>query len=113
VVFLVILVILFALMWFVMIRPQRRQRTEQTQMLATLESGDEIVTAGGMYGRIHSIDEDDLTVEIAPNVVVRVARRAVVGNITLDQAEEVEEVEEGATQEEDASEAKSPEPNPS
>jgi preprotein translocase subunit YajC len=109
--FLVILVILFALMWFVMIRPQRRQRTEQAHMLSTLEVGDEIVTAGGLYGEIRSVEEDDLSVEIAPNVVVRVARRAVVGNLTLENAEDEKEGE--ATEEQEALEAKSPEPKPS
>ena len=111
--FLPILLILFALLWFVMIRPQRRQRAEQAQMLATLDVGDEIVTAGGMYGEIRSIDEDDLNVEIAPSVVVRVARRAVVGNITLDNAEDEEEEEAAQEEEEQSPEAKSPEPNPS
>jgi preprotein translocase subunit YajC len=109
--FLPILVILFALLWFVMIRPQRQQRAQQARMLQTLEVGDEVVTAGGMYGEIRTLDDEDLTVEIAPEVVVRIARRAVVGNITLDNAEDEEERE--ATEEDELPDAKSPEPNPS
>jgi preprotein translocase subunit YajC len=112
--FLIILVVLFAVMWFVMIRPQRQQRVNQAHMLATLDVGDEVVTAGGLYGEIRSVEGDDLNVEIAPNVVVRVARKAVVGNITLDESEgEEKEAELESGEEQEALEAKSPEPKPS
>jgi preprotein translocase subunit YajC len=112
--FLIILVVLFAVMWFVLIRPQRRQRVNQAHMLATLDVGDKVVTAGGLYGEIRSVEGDDLNVEIAPNVVVRVARRAVVGNNTLDGTEgDEEEPELELGEEPEALEAKSPETKPS
>jgi preprotein translocase subunit YajC len=112
--FLIILVVLFAVMWFVLIRPQRAQRVNQAHMLETLDVGDEVVTAGGMYGEIRSVEGDDLSIEIAPDVVVRVARRAVVSNITLDSSEDEEEAAElEPGEEQEALEAKSPEPNPS
>jgi preprotein translocase subunit YajC len=109
--FIPIVIIMFALLWFAMIRPQRRQRQTQAHMLETLDVGDEIVTAGGLYGEIRALDDEDLTLRIAPNVDIRVARRAVVGNITLDRQAETEEGELG--EEEEASETKSPEPEPS
>ena len=62
----------------VFIRPQRRKQKLQQSMQAELAVGDEIVTAGGMYGSYPiDEDEDEVRVEIAPNVEVRLARRAV------------------------------------
>jgi preprotein translocase subunit YajC len=60
--------------------PQRRQQRTAQQMQDSIDVGDEIVTAGGLYGDVLAIDEaGELEVEIAPGVNVRVARRAVVG----------------------------------
>jgi preprotein translocase subunit YajC len=70
-----------ALVWLLVIRPQRRRVAELQEMVAGLSVGDEIVTAGGMYGEIRRMDEDVLTVEIAPEITVRVARAAVTGVI--------------------------------
>ena len=52
-------------------------RPEHAKMVAELSVGDEIVTAGGLYGRIQRMDDDVLTVEIAPETTVRIARGAV------------------------------------
>ena len=54
-------------------------------MISNLSAGDEIVTAGGMYGRITRIDDDVLTVEIAPGITVRVARGAITGVMNPEQ----------------------------
>ena len=54
-------------------------------MISTLSVGDEIVTAGGMYGRITRIDDEVLTVEIAPAITVRVARAAITGVMNSEQ----------------------------
>ena len=86
-----IILLLLALAWFVLIRPQRRRQAQQEELLGSLHTGDEIVTAGGLYGRIQSVRDDELDVEIAPGTVVRVARRAVAGVFR----EEDEEPEEG------------------
>ncbi len=74
---LIFIIVLFALMWLVLIRPQRRRQLEQAQLIERLEVGDEIVTAGGLYGRLTRIDADEVGVEVAPGVEVRVARQAV------------------------------------
>jgi preprotein translocase subunit YajC len=75
---LIILVAMFALLWVVFIMPQRKRLTAQRELHASLAPGDEVLTVGGLLGRIRSIDEDDvLHVEIAPGTTVRVARQGV------------------------------------
>ena len=77
---LIIIVAMFVLLWLLLIRPQRRRQVEQRELIASVQVGDEILTAGGLYGHVRALgDEDDLVVEIAPGTEVRVARRAVAG----------------------------------
>ena len=71
------IVALFALLWLFVLRPQRRRSTEQLQMQDTLRVGDEVITAGGIRGYVRQLDEEVLKVEIAPEVVVRLDRRAI------------------------------------
>jgi preprotein translocase subunit YajC len=75
--YLIVLVALFALMWLLLIRPQRRRQAEQEQMQDVLEVGDEILTAGGIHGTVREIEEEIVHVEIAPGTTVRLDRRAV------------------------------------
>jgi len=76
---LIVLVALFVFFWLFVIRPQRRRAQEQRLLHESIAVGDEIVTLGGMLGRVRSIDEaeDTLEVEIAPGTNVRVVRRGV------------------------------------
>ena len=74
-----IIIVAFVFLYFVLIRPQRRRQVDSQRMLQGLEVGDEIVTAGGIFGTITALDEDEVRVEIAPQLEVRVARRAVGG----------------------------------
>ena len=53
----------------------------QRNLLGALSSGDQVVTVGGMYGTIVALDGDEVRLEIAPDVVVRVARRAIAGRV--------------------------------
>ena len=69
--------LLVALTYFVLVRPQRRRQQQQNEMVSQLEEGVEILTAGGVYGRVRSIREDELTVEIAPGTNVKLDKRAV------------------------------------
>jgi preprotein translocase subunit YajC len=69
------------LSWFLFIRPRRRLMMRQRELLGGLSSGDQVVTVGGIYGTIVALDGDEVRVEIAPDVVVRVARRAVAGRV--------------------------------
>ena len=73
------IIIAFAFLYFVMVRPQKRRQLETQRMLNDLKVGDEIITAGGMYGEVTRLGEDDVTVRIAPELEVRVARRAIAG----------------------------------
>lgn len=75
----IVVVLLVALFWLLIVRPQRRQAADQRELLELLEPGDEIVSAGGLYGVITAIDGDELQVEIADGLVVRMARGAVAG----------------------------------
>lgn len=85
---LIVIVMLLLLMWIMLIRPQRRKQQEQQDLLSNLQIGDEIVTAGGIYGTIAEVSETDVTVEIAPGTNVRMAKRAVAGILTEDDEEE-------------------------
>ena len=84
--FIVILVLLAAL-WFLMIRPRQQQLKAQQRQIGALEVGDEIVTAGGLYGTVRRIDDDAVRVEIAPELEVRIAKRAIAGILTEKQPE--------------------------
>jgi preprotein translocase subunit YajC len=64
---------LLALIWFMLIRPQRRRQQAAQRLLQTIDVGKEIVTAGGLYGTVTAIDGDEVRVEIAEGVEVRIA----------------------------------------
>lgn len=89
--FFILILIVFLLIWLFLIRPQRRRQNDQLTMQDTLGVGDEIVTAGGMYGTVTAVDEDEVAVEIADGVVVRIARRAVAGVMPPEEEESGEE----------------------
>jgi preprotein translocase subunit YajC len=91
--FLFIIAIGGLLVWLIVVRPQKRRQTKQQLMLQELNVGDEVITAGGIYGTVSALDEDEVTVEIAPQTQVRVARRAIAG-VTRDEEPEDEEPDE-------------------
>ena len=76
---------LLALMWFMLIRPQRRRQQDAQRLLETIGVGKEIVTAGGLYGTVTAVDGDEVRVEIADGVEVRIAKRAVAGVVSEDE----------------------------
>jgi len=75
--YLIIIVVLFAAMWLFLIRPQRRRQVEQARLQDSIAAGDEILTAGGVYGTVRAIEEDVVQMEIAPGTVIKLDRRAV------------------------------------
>jgi preprotein translocase subunit YajC len=107
--FLFIIIIAFLLLYLIVVRPQKRRQNVQQQMLSELEVGDEVLTAGGIYGTVTALDENEVSVEIAPQLVVRVARRAIAGITQEPEADETEEHEEPADEPEDASASPEPE----
>ena len=86
---LIFIVILIAAFWALLVRPQRRRALEQRELHDNIEPGDEIVTAGGLYGIIRAVDGDELHVEVAEGVTVKLARRAIAG--IVERGEEAEE----------------------
>ena len=90
---LILIVAMFALLWLLLIRPQRQKQANQERLIESVEPGDEILTVGGLYGIVEELDEEgDLVVEVAEGIQVRIARRAVA---TVVKPEDEEEAEEG------------------
>lgn len=81
---LLFVILIIGAMYFLMIRPQQRRNREMQSMQASLGPGAEVMTNSGIYGEIVEIDESDGTVllEIAPDVVVKVARGAIARTVT-------------------------------
>jgi preprotein translocase subunit YajC len=82
---LIFLVLMVAVLWLLLIRPQRQRQAAHRQLLEDLKPGQEVVTLGGLIGRVSSMAEDHLVLEVAPNTEVRVARQAVTGVLGKDQ----------------------------
>jgi preprotein translocase subunit YajC len=72
------IILMFVVLYFVMIRPQMKKQKEHRAMVEALAKGDEVVTAGGMLGRVSSMGENYIGVEIASGVEVQLQRQAVV-----------------------------------
>jgi preprotein translocase subunit YajC len=71
------LIIIFAIFYFILIRPQQQKQKKHKSMLDSLQKGDKIITIGGLYGIIREIKGDVLTVEIAKDVVINATRSAI------------------------------------
>ena len=71
------LVAMFVLMYFLLIRPQQKRAKDHKNLLKELKKGDEVVTNGGVVGKINSVDESFATLEIAEGVVVKVQKQGI------------------------------------
>ena len=71
------LIVIFALFYFMMIRPQMKRAKEQKNMIESLQKGDEVVTAGGELGKVAKVGEAYVGLEVAPNVVIHVQKSAI------------------------------------
>lgn len=83
--------VLLGLMWVLLVRPQQQRVRRQRELIASLEVGDEVVTAGGMVGRIVALEGDEVRLEVAPGVTLRVVRLAVNSRVEVPALEEGEE----------------------
>jgi preprotein translocase subunit YajC len=81
-VFFLLIILALGAMWLIVIRPQRRKQKMAQSMQSELQVGDEVLTAGGVYAKVTQIGEDEVHVEIAPNVEIRLARRAIAAQLT-------------------------------
>jgi preprotein translocase subunit YajC len=73
------LVLMFGIFYFLLIRPQQKKAKQHKEMLAALKVGDKVLTGGGIYGRISGIDQDVLSIEISDGVNIKVNRGYVSG----------------------------------
>lgn len=71
------MVLIFVLFYFLLIRPQQKRAKQHKEMVAALKEGDEVVTAGGFFGKVVNIDETVASVQIAENTVVKVQRSSI------------------------------------
>ncbi len=68
------LIVIFALFYFMLIRPQIKKHKEQTAMVSALQKGDEVATAGGLLGRVVKVTDHFVSLEVAPDTVVHVQK---------------------------------------
>ena len=69
--------VIFGMLWFFMIRPQQKRQKEHQQLISNLGKGDEVVTNGGIHGRIKGVDEQSVSLEISKGVEIKVHKSAV------------------------------------
>jgi len=82
------LILIFVVFYFLLIRPQQQKAKEQRTMLANLKRNDDVITAGGLYGKIMALTDKVVTLEIAPNVRVRIDRQQIASMVKASSAEE-------------------------
>lgn len=74
------LILIFAIFYFLIIRPQQKREKDRKSMLSNLKEGEDIITIGGIYGRILNIKEDVITLEVGDKLKIKVTRSAI-GNV--------------------------------
>ncbi|MBW1731517.1 MAG: preprotein translocase subunit YajC [Deltaproteobacteria bacterium] len=75
------LILMFAIFYFLLIRPQQKKTKQHREMIASLKKGDKVVSTGGLHGVITGISDDVVTMEIAPKVRVKVSRGSIAGRV--------------------------------
>jgi preprotein translocase subunit YajC len=73
----IMMVVIFAIFYFIMIRPQQKKMKDHKKMLDAIKKGDDIVTAGGIFGTVEGVNNDTLTIKIAEGVKVKITRGSV------------------------------------
>lgn len=71
------MILIFAIFYFLLIRPQQKREKERRDMLSGLKEGDDIITIGGIYGRILNIKDDVITLEVGDKLKIKVTRSAI------------------------------------
>jgi preprotein translocase subunit YajC len=96
---------MFAFLYFLLIRPQRAQQRKHAELLGALKPGDEVLTAGGIYGEVVQLDEERVMLEIDDDVRIAVARRSIASIVPPEElqrleAADVDETDDGVNVEE-------------
>ena len=79
------IVLIFVMMYFFTIRPQRKRQQEQQKMIQDLQRGDRVVTIGGLYGTVESVSEDSVTIRVESGTTMRFIKSAIATKITQEQ----------------------------
>ena len=88
------IVLIFGVFYFLLIRPQQQRDKQHRTMLANLKKNDKVVTSGGLHGRVTDLGDDVITIEVAPNVRVRVSRSHIGTVLTAPKPEDKEKPKE-------------------
>jgi len=108
----IVILILVAGIYLLLIRPQQRRSRSHSAMQSSIAVGDEVITAGGLHGVVEEASESELRLEIAPEVVVTVDRRAVAAVAVQEPAEPDEDEDDEAEEAEGAENGENPEGEP-
>lgn len=81
------LILIFVVFYFLLIRPQQKKAKEQQEFIQALKKGDEVITSGGLHGKITGLTDRVITLEIADNVRVKVNRQYILGSVSALNAE--------------------------
>ncbi len=106
----IVLVGIFVIFYLFLIRPQQKKIRSQMEMVEKLRVGDEVVTSAGIYGIVTELEDDTLLIEVSEGVEIRIAKNAVVRNLTASEREEKEKEEKEEKEEERDEESKAEEP---
>ena len=79
-------VLIFVIMYFMVVRPQQKKAKDHQEMLNKLKKNDEVMTSGGIYGKVIDLKETVVTLEVAPNVRIRVHRPQIASVLTAEKA---------------------------
>jgi preprotein translocase subunit YajC len=82
------LLLMGGVFYFLLIRPQQRRQRQQRELLSSVDVGDEVLTIGGMYGTVRGIQDDELTLEVAPGIQLRFLRSAIARKLTFEPEDE-------------------------
>jgi preprotein translocase subunit YajC len=89
--FLISLVLMVAIFYFLLIRPQQRRVRQQRELVGSLDVGDEVVTIGGMFGRIMELDDETVTLDVGGGSRIRFVKQAVARKVLEEEDEPTSE----------------------
>lgn len=75
------MIVIFILFWFLLMRPQQKKAREHSKMISELQKGDEVISSGGILGKIEKVAEQFIQLEVASNVIISVQRSTVIGKV--------------------------------
>lgn len=91
---LVMLLVVVAIFYFVLVRPQKKRLQEHTKLINSLEPGDEVVTLGGLYGFINRVDDENVWLEVSEDTEMRFTKQSISRRVnSADEGEKIEEDE--------------------